>query len=189
LKSKNIITKQLHIEVKKYYKETLIKLLLTSFIWLLSIVLIFIGFILARQFRKNLHGLENIFKKVSDLAESKEVVNFHTSDGMDKAYTTINKAIENIAKEKASAQESNAAKSIFLANMSHEIRTPLNGIIGFTELLRNSDLDDEKREFVDVIEKSSENLLGIINNILDLSKVESNKIEVDEILFSPIEDS
>jgi CheY-like chemotaxis protein len=72
--------------------------------------------------------------------------------------------------------------------MSHEIRTPLNGIIGFTELLKNSDLDDEKREFVDVIEKSSENLLAIINNILDLSKVESNKIEIDEILFSPIDE-
>ncbi len=60
-----------------------------------------------------------------------------------------------------------------------------NGIIGFTELLKGTDLDDEKREFIDVIEKSSENLLEIINNILDLSKVESNKIDIEEILFNP----
>ena len=72
--------------------------------------------------------------------------------------------------------------------MSHEIRTPLNGIIGFTELLKNTDLDEEKRDYVDTIEKSSENLLTIINNILDVSKIESNKVELEDILFNPIQD-
>jgi len=185
-KAEGIINQNLRAEVKKYYDQTFIQLIITGSIWILSIILIFAGMILARQFRKNIQGLENIFGKVSDLAQSKESVDFNTSDGMDKAYATIDKAIENIANEKENAQESNASKSIFLANMSHEIRTPLNGIIGFTELLKNSELDDEKMEFVEVIEKSSENLLSIINNILDLSKVESNKVEVDEILFSPI---
>ena len=148
----------------------------------------FLGLGLSGQFRKNVQGLENIFSRVEELAETKEKVDFNTAEGMNVAYSIIDKAIENIAKEKKNAEEASAAKSIFLANMSHEIRTPLNGIIGFTELLKHSDLDEEKREFVDVIEKSSENLLAIINNILDLSKVESNKIEIDEMLFSPIDE-
>ncbi|HIP43765.1 MAG TPA: response regulator, partial [Sulfurospirillum arcachonense] len=157
-------------------------------VWIISLILMFIGLLLAGQFKKNVKGLENIFEKVEELAETKENVDFNTAAGMNSAYAIIDQAIENIAKEKVNAEKASAAKSIFLANMSHEIRTPLNGIIGFTELLKNTDLDDEKREFVDVIEKSSENLLDIINNILDLSKVESNKIEIDEILFSPLDE-
>jgi len=70
--------------------------------------------------------------------------------------------------------------------MSHEIRTPLNGIVGFTELLKSTDLNEEQIEFITIIEKSSENLLSIINNILDLSKIESNKTELDTVIFDPI---
>ena len=84
------------------------------------------------------------------------------------------------------AEEANSAKDNFLANMSHEIRTPLNGIVGFTELLKDSGLKEEQSEFVEIIEKSSENLLEIINNILDLSKIESNKVEIEDIVFDPI---
>ncbi|HHB95110.1 MAG TPA: response regulator, partial [Campylobacterales bacterium] len=65
-------------------------------------------------------------------------------------------------------------------------RTPLNGIVGFTELLKSTDLNEEQLEFTAIIEKSSENLLSIINNILDLSKIESNKIELENIVFDPI---
>jgi CheY-like chemotaxis protein/two-component sensor histidine kinase len=91
--------------------------------------------------------------------------------------------IESAREDKLRAVESSEAKSLFLANMSHEIRTPMNGIIGFTELLKNTDATDEQKEFINIIEKSSKNLLGIINNILDLSKIESNKIEIEEIPF------
>lgn len=178
----------LNDEMKKYYDITFGQLASAGAVWILSLLLMFLGFVLQGQFKKNIKGLENIFKKVGELAETDEKVDFNTAEGMSSGYSIIDQAIENIAKEKQNAEEASAAKSIFLANMSHEIRTPLNGIIGFTELLKNTDLDDEKREFVDVIEKSSENLLDIINNILDLSKVESNKIEIDEIMFSPLEE-
>jgi len=187
-KSAQIIKLSLSAEEKSYDNQNIGQLIGAGATWIISIVLMFLGFGLSGQFRKNVQGLENIFTRVEELAETKEKVDFNTTEGMNVAYAIIDKAIENIAKEKKNAEEASAAKSIFLANMSHEIRTPLNGIIGFTELLKNSDLDEEKREFVDVIEKSSENLLAIINNILDLSKVESNKIEIDEILFSPIDE-
>ncbi len=81
----------------------------------------------------------------------------------------------------------NQAKDLFLANMSHEIRTPLNGIVGFTQLLKDSELNDEQREFITVIEHSSENLLTIVNDILDLSKIKADKIELEHIAFDPIE--
>ncbi|VAW52309.1 BarA sensory histidine kinase (= VarS = GacS) [hydrothermal vent metagenome] len=76
------------------------------------------------------------------------------------------------------------AKSEFLANMSHEIRTPLSGIIGFTELLQGTALSSQQRDYSDTIQKSSKNLLEIINDVLDLSKIESGKIEIARSEFN-----
>ena len=75
------------------------------------------------------------------------------------------------------AEEANASKSIFLANMSHEIRTPMNAILGFADLLAKSDLGNVQREYVNTIYSSARSLLDLINDILDLSKIESGKLE------------
>lgn len=81
------------------------------------------------------------------------------------------------------AQAANKAKSQFLANMSHEIRTPMNGIMGMADLLLSTKPDAEQREYLDMVKASADSLLRIINDILDISKIESGKMELEEIDF------
>ena len=88
-----------------------------------------------------------------------------------------------LAKQKA--QEAKAAQAMFLANMSHEIRTPMNGILGFTELLQTTKLNEIQKKYVDMISSSTKTLLNIINDILDFSKISNKKIELEKIELNP----
>jgi signal transduction histidine kinase/CheY-like chemotaxis protein len=166
-------------------------LAITLSIWLISIVLAILGFLLSNEIANNIRNLEDVLTKVAEDTNEDDSainINLHTSQGTTEAYQLLEKIIEQTKLDKEAAQEASEAKSMFLANMSHEIRTPLNGIVGFTELLKDTGLKEEQSEFVEIIEKSSENLLEIINNILDLSKIESNKLEIEDIVFNPIEE-
>jgi signal transduction histidine kinase len=88
---------------------------------------------------------------------------------------------EKLQESEKRANAANVAKSEFLANMSHELRTPLNGIIGFSQILENSEISPEHKKYVEYINYSGKNLLQIISDILDFSKIEAGKLEMDHV--------
>jgi len=182
-----------------YLKEQIILLSIASVILLLSLILAFLGYHTTRDISRNIKELEDVLNKaVEDMKSSEqylasdtaniENIELDTHEGTKEAYKFLETLVETAKEDKLTALQANEAKSLFLANMSHEIRTPLNGIVGFTEILRSTDLTDEQDEFLSIIDKSSENLLSIINNILDLSKIESNKIEIENVVFDAAEE-
>ena len=124
------------------------------------------------------------------LRESTKNLNIHNelllaTDEMLRVQITESEAVQILLQDARDAAESaNHAKSEFLANMSHEIRTPMNGVIGMTELLKMTDLTEKQMNFVRNLEVSGNNLLSLINDILDLSKIEAKKIQIEFEEFS-----
>jgi signal transduction histidine kinase len=127
--------------------------------------------------------LENITRKlettISELIESRKKLR--------QSEETIREAWKTAEKARDSAEEANRAKSEFLANMSHEIRTPLNGIIGMSDLALLENCSPQQKERIESIKQAGESLLEILNEILDLSKIEAERVDLESISFNPID--
>ena len=198
-KAELIVSNALWKKSDTYLQKQLLLLAIASAIWLLSFILAYLGYTTTRDITRNIKELEDVLNKAVDEMKNSdqylssdtlaiENIELDTHEGTREAYKFLETLVETAKDDKIIALQANEAKSLFLANMSHEIRTPLNGIVGFTEILRSTDLTEEQDEFLSIIDKSSENLLSIINNILDLSKIESNKIEIENIVFDAAEE-
>ncbi|NOY68509.1 MAG: response regulator [Deltaproteobacteria bacterium] len=113
-----------------------------------------------------------------------ELVHERTADVL-KANRRLKTAIETARQMAADAEAANRAKSQFLANVSHEVRTPLNAVIGFTDMLIDTPMNESQLDFARTIRNSGESLLTLINDILDFSKIESGELKLEAIDFSP----
>lgn len=112
-------------------------------------------------------------------------LNSQLENGIKERTRELELANEQTERERNAAQEADRAKSMFLARMSHEIRTPMNGVIGFTDLLLDTKLDEKQFEYVRTIHLSGKSLLSLINDILDFSKIEAGRLSIDSVDFDP----
>lgn len=103
--------------------------------------------------------------------------------GLVRDVTELKRSERQLIAAREQAMSASSSKSQFLANVSHEIRTPLNGIIGVTQLLRNLTLPDDVREYVGVLETAGESLIELVNEVLDLSKIEADRLELQQAPF------
>lgn len=122
--------------------------------------------------------------EIDELIKSFNQMGQQINDQMDFLYSEVRRQTKEAKQAAKEAQEANLAKSRFLAIMSHELRTPLNGFIGMVDLMKMTKLDDEQLEYMDIAEKSSYALLNVINEVLDYSKIEADKIELEKIPVS-----
>lgn len=137
------------------------------------------------------HELDELASGINRMASTLQNAQEELQNSIDQATEDVRQNLETIEIQnieldlaRKEALEASRIKSEFLANMSHEIRTPLNGILGFTHLLQKSELTPRQLDYLGTIEKSADNLLGIINEILDFSKIEAGKLVLDSIPFN-----
>ena len=105
-----------------------------------------------------------------------------------KVLRRLKKSNKKLTKERKKAEKASEAKTVFLANMSHEIRTPLNAILGFIQILKNSKDVEINKTYLKLMDRSSKNLLSLVNNVLEIDEIESGKIQLFNQVFNPSEE-
>ncbi len=137
------------------------------------------------------HNETNYLLELMEQEVTHVIVKPFTIERFEKVFTNVYSIIEQRTKFRLlyeHLEEAAKQKGRFLANMSHEIRTPLNAILGFLTLLEEKEYDKEKLKYLKIIRNSSDSLLNIINDILDLSKIKSGKLSIKPVNFNPYED-
>lgn len=167
----------------------IIKVYITVTLLLLIIVILW-GIIFSNRITKPIKETVEVIKEFQEGFYDKRI-KITSNDEIREIGTAVNKLVDKIEEElknrtiqNEKLENANRAKSMFLANMSHELRTPLNGIVGMLELIKSSEDEDEKIKYIENMEISTDSLIGIVNDILDISKIETGKIEIEENEFS-----
>ncbi|UTW55918.1 ATP-binding protein [Kordiimonas sp. SCSIO 12610] len=180
------VTKSVRV-VNAGFEEQLNYILMTGFLTILSIGAV--AYMVHSLFVARLNRLNKEVQEYSELEDN--LITISGKDeitGIAKSISSFITEIENqqreLRKAKAKAEDATKVKSEFLATMSHEIRTPMNGVVSMTQMLSKTELDNQQKELVEIVEQSAGSLLTIINDILDFSRIEAGKLEIEEVEFN-----